>query len=41
MATAACLRIGRRDQAREAAAQIARLRGKGWTAEAVLRELAE
>ncbi len=36
MAAAACLRGRRRDQAREAAAQIAALRGEGWTAEAVL-----
>jgi tetratricopeptide (TPR) repeat protein len=39
MAAAACLRSNRRDQAREAAAQIVALRGEGWTVEGVLREL--
>jgi len=39
MATAACLHSNRRDQAREAAAQVVALRGEGWTVEGVLREL--
>lgn len=39
MMAAACLRSGRRDQAYEAAAQIATVRGAEWTADAVLREL--
>jgi tetratricopeptide (TPR) repeat protein len=39
MIAAACLRAQRHDEAREAAVQIARLRGEGWTAEAVLSEL--
>lgn len=39
MAAAACLRARRREQAREAAAQVAALRGSGWSAEDVLREL--
>jgi Tfp pilus assembly protein PilF len=39
MIAAACLRARRRDEAREAAAQIAALRGAGWTTEAVLAEL--
>jgi tetratricopeptide (TPR) repeat protein len=40
MAIGACLRAGQRSQAREVAAQLATVRGAGWTAEAVLRELA-
>jgi tetratricopeptide (TPR) repeat protein len=36
----ACLHARRRDEAREAAAQVARIRGEGWTAEGVLAELA-
>lgn len=36
---AACLQTRRRDQAREAADQIARLRGAGWDAARVLREV--
>jgi Tfp pilus assembly protein PilF len=39
MIAAACLRAQRHDEAREAAVQIATLRGEGWTAEAVLFEL--
>jgi tetratricopeptide (TPR) repeat protein len=35
----ACLRARRRDEAREAAAQVAQIRGVGWTAERVLAEL--
>jgi tetratricopeptide (TPR) repeat protein len=39
MVVAACLHAGHRDEARVAAAQVAALRGEGWTAEAVLHEL--
>jgi tetratricopeptide (TPR) repeat protein len=39
MAAAACLRSRRRAEAREAAAQVAVLRGGEWTPEAVLREI--
>jgi len=39
MLTAACLRAGQHPQAREAAAQVAALRGEEWTADAVLREM--
>ncbi len=39
MLIAACLRAGQRPQAREAAAQVAALRGEQWTTDAVLREL--
>lgn len=39
MIVAACLRANRRNQAREAAMQIAALRGEEWTADDVLREL--
>jgi curved DNA-binding protein CbpA len=39
MAAGACLRSGRRDNAREFAARIAALRGEGWTADAVIGEL--
>jgi tetratricopeptide (TPR) repeat protein len=39
MIAGACLRARRREEAREAAAQIAALRGEGWTTEAVLHEL--
>jgi tetratricopeptide (TPR) repeat protein len=39
MIAAACLRARRHDEAREASAQIATLRGAGWTLEAVLHEL--
>jgi curved DNA-binding protein CbpA len=39
MIAAACLRARRYDEAREAAAQIAALRGEGWNADAVLFEL--
>jgi tetratricopeptide (TPR) repeat protein len=39
MAAGACLRGGRPKHAREFAAQIALMRGEGWTAEAVLGEL--
>jgi curved DNA-binding protein CbpA len=39
LATGACLRAGKRADAREFARQIAELRGEGWSAEAVLQEL--
>ncbi len=39
MAVAGCLRAGRRDNAYDFAAQIAAIRGNGWTAEKVLAEL--
>lgn len=39
LATGACLRTGKRADAREFARQIAELRGEGWSAEAVLQEL--
>ena len=39
MIVGACLRARRRDGARDAAMQIAALRGEGWTADLVLREL--
>jgi tetratricopeptide (TPR) repeat protein len=39
MIAGACLRARRHDQAREAAAQIAAIRGEGWTAQAVIEEL--
>jgi tetratricopeptide (TPR) repeat protein len=39
MMAAACQRAGRRGEAQSAAAQLARLRGTGWTAEDVLREI--
>jgi len=39
MVAGACLRARRHDQAREVAAQIAVLRGDGWTADAVMGEL--
>jgi curved DNA-binding protein CbpA len=39
MLIAACLRAGQRPQAREAATQVAALRGEEWTADAVLRGL--
>jgi len=41
MLVAALLRAGQRSQAREAAAQVAALRGQEWTADAVLRELGQ
>ena len=39
MQVGACLRAGRRQDARELAARIAAVRGEQWTAEGVLREL--
>jgi Tfp pilus assembly protein PilF len=41
LALGACLRDGRRANAREFAGQIAAVRGAGWSAEAVLQELGE
>jgi tetratricopeptide (TPR) repeat protein len=39
MAAGACLRSRRRDEARQIADQIATMRGDGWSAEVVLREI--
>ena len=39
LAVGACLRAGKRANAREFAGQIAAVRGEGWSAEAVLQEL--
>jgi len=41
MLIGACLRAGQHPQAREAATQVAALRGEEWTADTVLRELSQ